>query len=70
MLIIVIMRQHSCWAAALGIGHNTLSCATRELPAQVPSGLGVTHRELDYISVGHELESEDICYFPVCSAPR
>lgn len=65
MLIIVILRQHSCWAAALGLGHSTLSCASRELPAQAPSGLGVAHREFDDINVGRKVESEDICYFSV-----
>lgn len=65
MLIIVILRQHSCWAAALGLGHNTLSCASWELPAQAPSGLGVAHREFDDINVGRKVESEDICYFSV-----
>lgn len=67
MFIIVIMRQHSCWAAASGVGHNTLSRTSRELPAQAPSGLGVTLREFDYINAGHKAETEDICYFPVYS---
>lgn len=68
MVIVVILRQHSCWAAALGLGHNTLSRVSRELPAQAPSGLGVAHREFDYINIGHKVESEDICYFSVYSA--
>lgn len=70
MLIIVIMRQPSCWAAALGVGHNTLSCASRELPAQAPSGRAVTHREFDCINVGHKVGSEDFCYFSVYCAPH
>lgn len=71
VLIIVILRQHSCWAAALEFGHNTLSCASGELPAQAPSGLSMAHGECDYISVSHKTESEDcldICYCPMYSA--
>lgn len=58
----------SCWAAALGVGHNTLSFS-RELPAQAPSGRGVTHREFDCINVGPKVGSEGFCYFSVYFAP-
>lgn len=68
MWVIVIVRQPSCWAAAGGLGHKTLSCASRELPAQAPSGLGAARREFDYISIGQKVESEDICDFEVYSA--
>lgn len=65
MVIIVILRQPSCWAATLGVGHNTLSCASRELPAQAPSGRAVTQREFDCINVGHKVGSKGFCYFSV-----
>ena len=46
-------------AAALKIGHNTLSQGTWELPTQVASGLRVAHREVGYIIAAHKTGSDD-----------